>query len=155
LWEWNDGQVVTLDETSLSAVLDWFFCPGHNEDEGGSHVHCPCSSFSWKEYSRLLRVFAERPAVRLPYDREVLEIMSPRSEHEMPVDMLGRFVMILTEELQLATVCGGSSTLRRRRRQRGIEPDKCWWIANAAASRSICFHISGFHPHLLPGIRNR
>jgi Uma2 family endonuclease len=79
----------------------------------------------------MLRVFAERPADRLTYDRGVLEIMSPLPEHERPADMLGRFVMILTEELQLAAVSGGSSTLRRRRRQRGIEPDKCWWIANA------------------------
>jgi Uma2 family endonuclease len=30
---------------------------------------------------------------------------------------------------------GGSVTLRRRRRQRGLEPDRCYWIANEAAVR--------------------
>jgi Uma2 family endonuclease len=86
---------------------------------------------SWKEYSRLLRVFAERLAVRLTYDRGVLEITSPLAEHQMPADVLARFVLIAAEELRLPVRAGGSSTLRRRRRQRGIEPDKCWWIANA------------------------
>jgi Uma2 family endonuclease len=58
--------------------------------------------------------------------------MSPLPEHERPNDMLGRFVIVLTEELALDAVCAGSMTLRRRRRLRGLEADKCWWIANAA-----------------------
>jgi Uma2 family endonuclease len=86
---------------------------------------------SWPEYSRFLRAFAERPGVRLTYDRGTLEIMSPLPEHERPADMLGRFVMILTEELALPAVAGASMTLRRRRHRRGLEPDRCWWIAGA------------------------
>ena len=37
-----------------------------------------------------LHVFAERPAVRLTYDRGSLEIMSPLYEHESDADFLGR-----------------------------------------------------------------
>jgi Uma2 family endonuclease len=38
---------------------------------------------------------------------------------------------VLTEELGLPVKSGGSVTLRRRLRKRGIEADECFWIANA------------------------
>ncbi|MGE3805852.1 MAG: Uma2 family endonuclease, partial [Gemmataceae bacterium] len=57
--------------------------------------------------------------------------MSPLWEHENPASMLGRFVEVLTEELNLPCRAGGSMTLRRRRNRRGLEPDRCYWIASA------------------------
>jgi Uma2 family endonuclease len=91
----------------------------------------------WSTYSRLLRVFAERPSVRLTYDRGDLEIMCPLHEHESEADLLGRFVVVLTEELGLPVKAGRSTTFRRRRRQRGIEPDNSWWIANEPRVRGL------------------
>lgn len=84
----------------------------------------------WETYTRLLKVFAERPAVRLTYDRGSLEIMSPLLEHDGDADFLGFLAVTLTEEFGLPRKAGGSVTLRRRRRQRGLEPDRCYWIAN-------------------------
>ena len=89
------------------------------------------SGIDWRTYTRLLGVFAERPGIRLTYDRGELEIMSPSLEHDDEVWFLGRLVMVLTEELGLPLKSGGSTTLRRRLRQRGIEADACFWIANA------------------------
>ncbi len=63
----------------------------------------------------------------------MLEIMSPLWEREGPAYILGRIVDVLTEELQMPCRAGGSLTLRRRRKQRGLEPDNCYWIASAAA----------------------
>jgi Uma2 family endonuclease len=93
------------------------------------------SNVDWRTYERLLRVFAERRTIRLTYDRGELEIMSPLPEHESDADMLGRFVVVLTEELGLPIKAGGSTTLRRRRKRRGLEPDRCWWIANEPRMR--------------------
>lgn len=89
----------------------------------------------WQTYTRLLFTFAERPAVRLTYDRGKLEIMSPLPEHEFAALLLGRFVDVLTEELGLPIIGGGSTTLRRRKNLRGLEPDQCYWIANEAKIR--------------------
>ena len=89
------------------------------------------SGIDWRTYSRLLRVFAERPGIRLAYDRGELEIMSPTLEHDDDSRLLGVFVFVLTEELDLPLKHGGSTTLRRRLRRRGIEADECFWIANA------------------------
>src|SRR5205823_2966865 len=63
------------------------------------------------------------------------EIMSPLTEHEGEAYLLGRFVDVLTEELGLQVAAGRSSTLRRRRKKRGLEPDNCYWIANEAKVR--------------------
>jgi Uma2 family endonuclease len=89
------------------------------------------SDVDWLTYSRLLKVFAERPGIRLTYDRGELEIMSPSLEHDDDGRVLGVCVFVLTEELGLPLKHGGSTTLRRRLRQRGIEADECFWIANA------------------------
>jgi Uma2 family endonuclease len=89
----------------------------------------------WPTYRRLLRAFENRSGVRLTYDRGALEIMSPLLEHEGPADLLGRFVVVVTEELGIEVKAGGTVTLRRRRRQRGLEPDRCWWIANEPLMR--------------------
>ena len=85
----------------------------------------------WATYGRLLRAFAERPGVRLTYDRGRLEIMSPILGHDNVSRFLLLVIVTLAEELELPLLPGDSTTLRRRLRQRGTEPDECFWIANA------------------------
>jgi Uma2 family endonuclease len=90
---------------------------------------------SWQEYTLMLRAFAERPGYRLTYDRGALEIMSPLFEHEADAELLGRLVVVLTEEMGLPIQAGRSTTFRRRRMRRGLEPDHSWWIAHEAQVR--------------------
>lgn len=85
----------------------------------------------WRQYLRLLQVFAEHPRVRLTYDRGVLEIMSPILQHDDDGDILGDFVKTLAREFRLTLHRGGSTTLKRRRMKKGLEPDRCFWIQNA------------------------
>src|SRR5207302_2210333 len=85
---------------------------------------------SWHEYSRMLRAFAERPAMRLTYDRGVLEFTTISLEHESLVRFFNLLILALTLELGLPLKGGGSTTFRRRRHRRGLEPDECYWINN-------------------------
>jgi Uma2 family endonuclease len=85
----------------------------------------------WDTYSRLLRAFGDRPGLRLTYDRGDLEIMVPSADHEIDATFLARLVVILTEEYKLPVRTGGSTTLKRKRMKKGLEPDKCFWIASA------------------------
>lgn len=85
----------------------------------------------WGTYTRLLRAFQHRRGFRLTYDRGILEIMSPLWEHGAAAYILGRFVDVLTQELMLPCRAGGMITLRRKRKQRGLEPENCYWIASA------------------------
>ncbi len=90
----------------------------------------------WRMYSQLQRAFAERPGVRLTYDRGTLEIMSPLLEHDGGADFLGRLVCTLTEELNLPIKGSGSTTLRRRKKRRGLEPDRGYWIEHESVMRA-------------------
>jgi Uma2 family endonuclease len=85
----------------------------------------------WTTYTRLLRAFAERPGVRLTYDRGQLEIMAPLLRHDDDARFLGDIVHLVTMVLVLPLHRGGSVTVRRRSKERGIESDECFWIANA------------------------
>lgn len=90
------------------------------------------SGVDWRTYGRFVRLFDDRAGWRLTYDRGELEIMSPSLRHDKAGRFLGRLVVTLTEELDMPVMDGGSVTMRRRRKLRGIEPDDCFWIANAA-----------------------
>jgi Uma2 family endonuclease len=90
-------------------------------------------NIDWRTYSLFSRAFNERPGVRLTYDRGRLEIMAALTlEHEDDTGFLRRLVEVLTEELNLPIKGGKSTTLRRQLLKRGLEPDECFWIANAA-----------------------
>ena len=65
------------------------------------------SDVDWATYTRLLRVFEERPGVRLTYDRGELEIMSPLLEHDNDCWLLGDLIFVLTEELNKPLKRGG------------------------------------------------
>ncbi len=93
---------------------------------------------SWGEYTRLLRTFDYgHRHLRLTYDRGTLEIMTLSYEHENIGDFLGRVVVTLTEELSLPIRGGGSTTFRRRKKEKGLEADNCYWIAHEADVRNI------------------
>jgi Uma2 family endonuclease len=91
-------------------------------------LHC----VPWEMYTELLKVFAEKRGVKLTYDRGDLEIMAPSMGHEDDGYHLGLFVDILTEEFGMPIRRGGSVTIKRKRLKKGIEADRCFWIANAA-----------------------
>ncbi len=90
----------------------------------------------WKGYLAIGRVLADRPGLRLTYDRGVLEIMTTSPEHERFKRLIDRLLTAWAEEMGLAMTCLGSMTFQRRRQQRGLEPDQCYWIAHEAQIRN-------------------
>ncbi len=58
--------------------------------------------------------------------------MAPLLEHDNDGEFLGFLVVTLTQERGLSLKAGGSATMRRRKKRRGLEADKCYWIASAA-----------------------
>jgi Uma2 family endonuclease len=85
----------------------------------------------WAGYSYFLKLFAESPAVRLTYDHGALEIMSPLYQHDFGSRFLCDLMSVLTQERGLPIIKGGATTLRRKLKRRGLEPDESFWITNA------------------------
>jgi len=86
---------------------------------------------SWEEYEEVLAEVGERPGLRIAYDRGRLEIVSPGTEHEGAKSLLRQLVEAACDLLRIEYVCLGSLTMLRPDLFRGVEPDECYYIANA------------------------
>ena len=85
----------------------------------------------WEDYERLLEDLADRPRLRVSYDCGKLEIMTPLPEHEAFARFIDDVVRVLAEELVLTLEKRGSATWKTRRLAKGVEPDACYYVANA------------------------
>jgi Uma2 family endonuclease len=79
-----------------------------------------------------LEDLAHRPGVRITYDRGRLQAVSPLREHEYYAQVLSDIVDIVAEEMGVLTDPGGSTTFKNRSRLSGVEPDRCFYVANAS-----------------------
>jgi Uma2 family endonuclease len=89
----------------------------------------------WDTYLTFSDRMGERN-IRVNYDGVNLEFMTTSLEHERAKKLLARLLEALTEELGIAIVSGGSLTCRREDRDRGFEPDECYWINHQAEIRA-------------------
>ncbi len=105
-----------------------------------SVANLPCenrvllSGVAWSTYEALL-ADTQSGGTKLIYDRGYLEIMSPSREREHIKSLLGRMIEAMTEELEIPISTGGSTTLKAELKQRGAEPDECYYVANEPRMR--------------------
>ncbi|MBN3893140.1 MAG: Uma2 family endonuclease [Nostoc sp. JL31] len=92
-------------------------------------------NISWETFEALLRDTGEDRGSQFAYDCGVLEIMTSLFEHENPKIQFDRFILVLAEELGIEIRSAGSTTLKRKISNRGIEPDTCYYIENELAIR--------------------
>jgi Uma2 family endonuclease len=85
----------------------------------------------WETYERLLADHASSSAPRFTYDRGLLEIVSPSTEHEEDNRTLAMLVEVVAEEMDVDVRNVGSMTFRREDLQRGFEPGSSFYIGNA------------------------
>jgi Uma2 family endonuclease len=90
------------------------------------------SGVRWQTYQALLDDLGDRH-IRLTYDRGNLEIMAPLSRHERYSYLLGELVRALARVAKVPVICAGSTTFRRKDLERGLEPDRCFYIRNVPA----------------------
>jgi Uma2 family endonuclease len=106
--------------------------------ELSEHHSTLLSPISWQTYENLLQDLGEESKVRLIYDQGHLEIiMSPLlPPHERYSTLIHDFIRILGDELAIDICSLGSTTLRRQDLQRGLEPDKSYYIQHEAQARN-------------------
>jgi Uma2 family endonuclease len=89
----------------------------------------------WAAFEAFLEQMGDRPGMRLAYDDEVLELMTPLLEHEDDKEIIGDLIRALLEVLDIEFRSIGSTTLRSATAAKGIEPDQCFYIAHERAIR--------------------
>jgi Uma2 family endonuclease len=76
-------------------------------------------NISWETYERLLREVDSRH-VKLTYDNGDLEIMTLSLGHESVGRLLGVFIRLVALELEIPLKGGGSTTMRRKMKKKGL-----------------------------------
>lgn len=86
---------------------------------------------SWIEYSRIGTELGERCGLRITYDRGRLEIVTTSPVHEKWKEFLQDLVSRYCEETGLHMQSYGGMTHESPSLERAVEPDTCFYIANA------------------------
>lgn len=88
----------------------------------------------WDEYETLLALWEGRD-IRMTYDRRTLELIYPSYEHGRSGHILARLIEVYTLERDMEILGAGNTTFRRRLKERGLEPDECYWLRNEPRMR--------------------
>lgn len=118
--------------TNGTAVLE-----PKNEQRGGLQPGVPLRlrGLQWNDYLAISDIIGDR-RFRTNYGNGELEILMPSSNHEIWVAMLGRLVELLTMVMKLDLKSGGQTTLRREDLEKGLEPDRCYYLENEPKVRA-------------------
>lgn len=91
-------------------------------------------NLDWPSYQAIAKTLNGHH-VRLTYDRGRLEFMTISHRHERYSNLLGQFIQVLTDELDLPRHSAGSTTFGREDLDRALEPDECFYLKNEPAVR--------------------
>jgi Uma2 family endonuclease len=100
----------------------------------------------WAAYQDISRILGENSSIHLTYYNGILEIMAPLEEHEWSSGLIGQFIEILTEELNLNLKTMESTTLSRPGLRAGAEPDKGYYIAHEPLVRGRIVDLASDPP---------
>lgn len=92
-------------------------------------------SLIWQNCEDILEDLGEDRHTRIAYYQGTLEIMSPLSIHERPHRIISYIVTAILDAQGRDWEDFGSTTFYRRGTA-GVEPDTCFYVANAALVRS-------------------
>lgn len=110
-------------------------------DLGSAVEHLPPASvlsldgITWDEYLRVLDEFVERPGLRITYSDGQLDLVTTSPGHERWKEFVQDLVSRLCEESGLDLESYGGMTQISPLHEKGVEPDTCFYVANAARMR--------------------
>ncbi|MEM8807775.1 MAG: Uma2 family endonuclease [Cyanobacteria bacterium P01_G01_bin.38] len=90
---------------------------------------------SWQDFEQILEELGDHRAARIAYSHGTLEIRMPTPEHEVDKELIGDFVKMLLDGLEIDCECFGSTTFKRQNMDSGLEPHQCFYIQNHAQMR--------------------
>lgn len=88
---------------------------------------------SWQEYEALLKRVGERSGRRISYNEGTMQVLTLSTEHETYNRALNNLISHLNFKLRIGIAFFGSATIKKKRRQKGKEPDSCFYVQTAPA----------------------
>jgi Uma2 family endonuclease len=90
----------------------------------------------WHIYEVLLKELGERP-IRLTFDQGDLELMSLPTDQRLYTRLIDKLIRTLAEVTGTPLKCSKRLIFKRHRLERGLEPDKCYYIDNDLPAREM------------------
>ena len=87
---------------------------------------------TWQEYEELLDQVGEASGLRISYDNGTLQVMTLPPEHENYARFFEGLMTLIRIRLRVNIRSFGSSTMKKRRKAKGTEPDACFYVQTAA-----------------------
>lgn len=84
------------------------------------------SGISWNQYEILRATLDENPGLRMAYLEGTLELFMPGAKHEKIKTTIGRLIETYSLEANIRLYGCGSTTYRKRAKERGLEPDESY-----------------------------
>jgi Uma2 family endonuclease len=110
--------------------------------EGDADERVVLRGVSWARYEALLGFLGDEfPGVRVTYLEGALELRSPSRSHESIKTMFARLVEAYAVEAGVDLNGYGSTTFRKRAKQRGVEPDECYSLGPMGKVPDIAFEV--------------
>jgi len=88
-------------------------------------------NITWEEYEELLDQVGNASRLSISYNNGTLKVMSPSPFHEKYALFLNSLISQLRFRLQINILFFGSTTIRKRKKNKGKEPDACFYIQSA------------------------
>lgn len=112
---------LTLKDTAMSAINQKLILQG----------------VSWEFYEQILDEYKESNALHFAYDEGFLEVEVPLFERERPTELLRDLVTTICIVKEINYVNAGSTTFRKRAKEKGCEPDTAFYIQNESRVRGL------------------
>jgi Uma2 family endonuclease len=86
---------------------------------------------AWEEYEELLDQVGDASGLRISYNNGTLNVMSPSTFHEKYALFITRLISQVSFRLRINILFFGSSTIRKRKKSKGKEPDASFYVQTA------------------------
>lgn len=86
---------------------------------------------SWQGYEEIIESVGEASGLRISFDGENVKIMTLSAKHEKYVRLVEMLITALSLNLRQRILHFGSATMKSSRKEKGSEPDCCFYVQNA------------------------
>jgi Uma2 family endonuclease len=96
---------------------------------------------SWDQYAALVRSVGNRPALRLTFLDDTLEIMTTSPEHEYDKTLIARLIEAFADTRDIPLIGCGSATWKRKAKKAGLEADECYFFGRTGPRPDLAIEV--------------
>lgn len=86
---------------------------------------------TWEDYEAIVESVGEASGLRISFDGENVKLMTLSTKHEKYVRFIEMIITAITLKFRKKILHFGAATMKSSRKERGSEPDCCFYIQNA------------------------